>query len=474
MTATATTYSAFTDDAMGTDDVVGLLGRLASKKVAAGELTAAAIARAREADDHLGAIAAERFEDARREADAHPGGAFAGIPTLIKDMVDVAGLPTRFGSAAFPNAAPATRHDPFVQQMQDLGMTAIAKTTMPEFGFTPSTEFPDGPPTRNPWNLDRSAGGSSGGSAAMVAAGVVPIAHAADGGGSIRIPAACCGLVGLKPSSGRLVASKNTAHQIVPIVADGVVTRSVRDTVHYFAHAEQHYLNPKLPPMGLMDRPIARPLRIAAVDSIPQMGQVDGVVQAAFDDTIALLEDLGHRVTPIEPPIAPTFADDFLQLYQLFGAATVKVGRQVWGPAFERELLTEFTEGLGAAFGANWHSAPGLVRRLRNTRKELVARTLGYDVVMSPTVAQIPPLLGHLGMDLTYDVLFPRVMDWAHFTPLANAAGTPSISLPLAHDVDTNLPIGIMFNGSYGQERTLLELALQLEAARPWPTLTDA
>ena len=137
-------------------------------------------------------------------------------------------------------------------------------------------------------------------------------------------------------------------------------------------------------------------------------------------------------------------------------------------------MLTEFTEGLGAAFGANWHSAPGLVRRLRNTRKELVARTLGYDVVMSPTVAQIPPLLGHLGMDLTYDVLFPRVMDWAHFTPLANAAGTPSISLPLAHDVDTNLPIGIMFNGSYGQERTLLELALQLETARPWPTLTDA
>jgi len=467
-----TTFSTFTDDALGTDDVVGLLRRLAAKEVTVAELTAAAIARAREADEHLGAIAAERFEDAQREADVHAGGAFAGIPTLIKDMVDVAGLPTRFGSDAFPTAAPAAKNDSFVQQMVDLGMTVIAKTTMPEFGFTPSTEFPDGPPTRNPWNLERSAGGSSGGSAAMVAAGVVPIAHAADGGGSIRIPAACCGLVGLKPSAGRLIASKNTAHQIVPIVADGVVTRSVRDTAHYFAHAEQHYLNPKLPPMGLVNRPIERPLRIAALGRVPEMGQVDGVVQAAFVDTVRLLEDLGHRVTPIEPPVAPTFADDFLRLYQLFGAATVKAGRQVWGPAFERERLTEFTEGLGAAFGANWHRAPGLVRRLRATRKELAARTQGYDVVLSPTVAQIPPLLGYLGMDLTYDVLFPRVMEWAHFTPVANAAGTPSISLPLAHDADTNLPIGMMVNGSYGQERTLLELALQLEAARPWPMLT--
>ncbi|MBK6856588.1 MAG: hypothetical protein IPG97_08580 [Microthrixaceae bacterium] len=140
-----TTFSTFTDDALGTDDVVGLLRRLAAKEVTVAELTAAAIARAREADEHLGAIAAERFEDAQREADVHAGGAFAGIPTLIKDMVDVAGLPTRFGSDAFPTAAPAAKNDSFVQQMVDLGMTVIAKTTMPEFGFTPSTEFPDGP-----------------------------------------------------------------------------------------------------------------------------------------------------------------------------------------------------------------------------------------------------------------------------------------------------------------------------------------
>lgn len=466
-----TTFSAVTDDALGADDAVGLLRRIAEREVSAGELTAAAIARARRADEHLGALVAERFGAAQREADAHDGGPFAGIPTLIKDMVDVAGLPTRFGSDAFPSAAPAAKHDPFVQQMIDLGMTVIAKTTMPEFGFTPSTEFPDGPPTRNPWNLDRSAGGSSGGSAAMVAAGVVPIAHAADGGGSIRIPAACCGLVGLKPSSGRLIASRNTAHQIVEIVADGVVTRSVRDTAHYFAHAEQRYLNPKLPPMGLVDRPLERPLRIASLDRSPSPGEVDGAVQSAFDDTVRLLEDLGHRVTPIDPPVADTFVDDFVSLYQLFGAASAKAGRSVWGPAFERARLSDFTEGLGAEFKGKWYRTPGLVRRLRSTRKDLAERIKGFDVVLTPTVAQVPPPLGHLGMDLTYDVLFPRVMEWAQFTPLANAAGTPSISLPLAHDAATNLPVGIMFSGHYGQERTLLELALQLEAARPWASL---
>ncbi|WP_436792871.1 amidase [Actinospongicola halichondriae] len=462
------TYSTVTDDALGTDDVVGLLRRIADREVTAGELTAAAVARAEDADEHLGAIASERFADAQRDADVHAGGPFAGVPTMVKDMVDFAGLPTRFGSDAFSNAAPASKHDPLVQQIDDLGMTVIAKTTMPEFGFTPSTEFADGPPTRNPWNLDRSAGGSSGGSASMVAAGVVPIAHAADGGGSTRIPAACCGLVGLKPSVGRLVASKNTAHQVVAVVADGVVTRSVRDTAHYYAHAEQQYLNPKLPPMGLVDRPIERPLRIAALDRSPAPGPIDDAVQAAFDDTLQLLEGLGHRVTPIDPPVAPTFVDDFLTMWQLFGVATARAGKFVWGPAFERSQLTDFTEGLAAAFGSQWHRVPGVVWRLRRTRKELAKRTAGYDLVVSPTVAQLPPALGHLGMDLPYDVLMTRVMEWANFTALANAAGTPSISLPLGHDADTNLPIGIMFGADFGQERMLLELALQLELAQPW------
>lgn len=466
-----TAYSATTDDALGADDVVDLLRRIARHDVTAAELTAAAIDRAVRADPELGALAAERFDQARAEAATHPGGPFAGIPTVIKDMVDVAGLPTRHGSNAFPTAKPAERNDLFVDQMVDLGMTVIAKSTMPEFGFTPSTEFPDAPPTRNPWNLDRSAGGSSGGSAALVAAGVVPIAHAADGGGSIRIPASCCGLVGLKPSDGRLTASKNTAHQIVPVVADGVLTRSVRDTAYYFAQAERLYLNPKLPPIGTVDRPLDRPLRIASLDHSPAPGECDGPVRAAFESMIRLLEGLGHQVTPIEPPVDASFVDDFIGLYQLFGAATVHGGRFVWNPAFERALLTDNTKGLATAFGNRWHRVPGLVRRLRATRKQVAERTRAYDVILTPTVTHIPPPLGHLGMDLPYDTLIPRVMEWLHFTPLANAAGTPAISLPLGHDAETNLPIGMMFSAHFGQERILLELALQLEEAQPWASI---
>lgn len=463
-----TSYSAVTEDALGDDDVIGLLQRLARRDVTAAELTAAAIERAARADVKLAALAAERFDEAQAEAVEHPGGPFAGIPTAVKDMVDVRGLPTRFGSAAFATAKPARRNDAFVDQMVDLGMTVIAKTTMPEFGFIPSTEFPNGPPTRNPWNLDRSAGGSSGGSAAMVAAGVVPIAHAADGGGSTRIPASCCGLVGLKPSVGRLVASKNTAHQVVPVVVDGVLTRSVRDTAYYYAQAERFYLNPRLPPIGTVDRPLDRPLRVALLDHSPAPGAIDGPVRRTFESTIVLLERLGHRVTPIAAPVEYSFVDDFVGLYQFFGAATVYGGRYVWGPAFERALLTDFTEGLGREFRRTWRRLPGLIRRLRGTRKHISERTKAYDVVLTPTVAQAPPVLGHLGMDLPYDTLMPRVMEWLQFTPLANAAGTPAISLPLGHDTATNLPIGMMFGAHFGQERTLLELALQLEEAQPW------
>lgn len=459
------TYSAFADDALGSDDVVGLLRRIARREVNASELTAASISRAQSAEPHLGALAAERFDAATREAERRQRGGFSGIPTAIKDMVDVAGLPTRFGSDAFPGAQPAKRNDPLVQEMVDLGMTVIAKTTMPEFGFTPSTEFPDAPPTRNPWNVDHSAGGSSGGSAALVAAGVVPIAHGADGGGSIRIPASCCGLVGLKPSVGRLTSSRNTAHQIVEVVCDGVVTRSVRDTAFYYAQAEQQFLNPRLPPIGTVDRPLERPLRVAAIDDSPTPGELDGPVRSTFDSTVALLDELGHSVTPIRAPVEARFVDDFISLFQLFGAATLVGGRYVWGPSFERDGVSDFVVGLGGAFERRWHRVPALVRRLRRTRRTLAERTAEFDVVLSPTVAQVPPQLGHLGMNLPYDTLFPRVIEWASFTALANAAGTPSISLPMGHAADTNLPVGMMFTGHFGQERTLLELALQLELA---------
>lgn len=468
------TIHAFSDDALGDDDVTGLLARLANREVSSSELVEASIERAAVVEPDLAAIASENFDAARRSASTHPGGPFAGLPTLIKDMVHLEGHATRWGSGAFHAVRPATKNDPFVDQMLDLGMVPIAKTTMPEFGFTPSTEFPDAPPTRNPWNLDRSIGGSSGGSAAFVAAGVVPIAHAADGGGSIRIPAACGGLVGLKPSVGRLTDSANTAHQLVDIVVDGMVTRSVRDTAFYFAQAERRYLHPKLPPIGTVDRPLERPLRIAVIDHSPAPGDIDAAVRAGLDDTVALLESLGHRLEPIAPPVGEQFVDDFVGLYQLLAFGALRGGKVAFDRDFDRGGAAEFTEGLGAAFGNQFHKVPGIVRRLRASRRQMATDLAAYDVILSPTVAQLPPPLGHLGMDLDYDTLFPRVMEWAQFTPMANATGAPAISLPLAHDAVTNLPVGMMFNGHFGDERLLLELALQLESAAPWPTMASA
>lgn len=193
---------AFRDDVLASHDAVALAALIARREISAQEACAAAVARA-EAVGALGAVACADYARALQRA-GHPSpGPLSGVPTFVKDNVDVAGLPTRHGSAAVP-AHPARQDGPFVRQFLDQGLIPLGKSRLPEFGFNATTEFADGaPPTRNPWHTGHSSGASSGGAAALVAAGVVPIAHANDGGGSIRIPAACCGLVGLKPSRGR-------------------------------------------------------------------------------------------------------------------------------------------------------------------------------------------------------------------------------------------------------------------------------
>jgi len=473
-----TTTHAFTDDALGDADATELAARIRSGEVSSVEVIDAAITRATRTEPDLHAIAEEGFERARRQADATSGSPnadtrpFAGVPTFIKDMIDVTGHRTRFGSSAFPTARPAALSDPFAQQMFDMGMINLGKTTMPEFGFTPSTEFPDAPATANPWNTARSAGGSSGGSAAMVAAGVVPIAHAADGGGSTRIPASCCGLVGLKPTRGRLIASRTTARQLVAIVVDGVLTRSVSDTIGYITEAERRHRNPRLESVGPIDRPLERKLRIGVIDDAPVAGSIDEGVRREFEASVNLLEGLGHRIDRRAAPVSSEFAEDFVTLYKLLAAAALAADGKAFGPAFEPALATEFTKGLADSVKQVKRRVPGAIRRLRASQRRSDDDFGPCDVIMMPTVAQVPPELGHLGMDLDVDTLFPRVIDWACFTPYANATGTPSISLPLGHDPATNCPVGMTFGARTGQDRLLLELALQLEQAQPWRRIT--
>src|SRR5512139_3873996 len=225
-----TRVSAFTDDALGEDDAVGIAARIRSGEVSAAEVEAAAVARVRRVDPVLHAVAHAAYDRPRRSTDT--GAALYGVPTFVKDNTDVVGMPSNHGSAAW-TTRPAKRDGRYTRQYLSTGMTVLGKSRLPEFGFNATTEFMDEEPTRNPWNTGYSVGASSGGAAALVASGAVPVAHANDGGGSIRIPAAAAGLVGLKPSRGRHIAGEETRFLPVDIVSEGVVTRTVRDTAAF-------------------------------------------------------------------------------------------------------------------------------------------------------------------------------------------------------------------------------------------------
>jgi amidase len=258
------TSHGFSNDALGEDDAVGVAERIRKRVVSAREVVAAAIARARLVEPSLCAIELETFEAALASADLHTQGPFAGVPMFVKDAIDVRGLPTNMGSRAL-RARPAEKDERFTEQLWSQGLVCLGKSKMPELGFNASNEFVGAPSTRNPWNTEYSTGASSGGSAALVASGVVPIAHGNDGGGSTRIPAAACGLVGLKPTRGRLVVSNAARHLPIQIICEGVLTRSVRDTAQFYAAAEQFYRNEKLEPIGSVTTPSARRLRIGLV-----------------------------------------------------------------------------------------------------------------------------------------------------------------------------------------------------------------
>src|SRR6202020_1670710 len=254
---------AFGDDALGHFDAVGLIDALNSGQVGRAEVVDAAIARTEAVNPALNGMAYEAFDRARAQAAAPSrAGFFSGVPTFIKDNVDVAGLPTTRGTDAWPPRRVEVDSE-FARMYLATGMRPLGKTQISEYGFSASAEHPRLGPVRNPWNTEHTAGASSSGSAAFVAAGAVPIAHANDGGGSIRIPASCNGLVGLKPSRGRLPLDKEVSQMPIRIVANGMLSRSVRDTAAFYAEAEQIWPTTKLRPIGHVKHPGTERLRIA-------------------------------------------------------------------------------------------------------------------------------------------------------------------------------------------------------------------
>lgn len=460
--------SAHSDDALGGSDAVDIAGRIRRGEIRASDAVQAAIARAERVNPQLNAIAAPLFDSAREQADRPSSGVFAGVPTFIKDSDAVQGSPARFGSRGMP-IEPAEESTPFVKQFLSVGLVNLGKATTPEFGFTGTTEALLYGPTHNPWRRGFSPGGSSGGSAALVASGVVPIAHANDGGGSIRIPASCCGLVGLKSSRGRVLAVKGSGLLPIKIVHQGMLSRSVRDTATFFCAAERYYRNPRLPEIGLVSRP-GRRLRIGFFSDIGEHTPAHPDCVEATNEAAKLCESLGHSVEPAPLPFDEEFHEDFFALWATLAFAVTRFGKKLVHPDFDRRQVEPFTEDLAQHCLENASSVPAAILRLRKFASRYAREFERYDVLMNPTVATPPPEHGHIGPDVPFATCLERLKWFIPFTPIQNISGSPAISLPLGRNGE-GLPIGIQFASPMGDERSLLELALELEEAAPWPNL---
>lgn len=464
----------FTDDALGDLDAIGVAQRIASGEISAAEAVEAAIERVTKADAELDAVQYEAFDRARAEARSVRASAdrpFAGVPTFIKDNNDVAGMPTCHGSAAL-TPHPVSRTFKCTEQFLAQGYVALGKSTMPEFGLTATTEFADRPPTRNPWNIDHSAGASSGGSAALVASGAVPIAHGNDGGGSLRIPAAACGLVGLKATRARLLDQPGARMLPVNVAAEGVVSRTVRDTAHHLAAMERTHRNRKLPFVGLVEGPGSRRLRIGLATVSPTGADLHPETAAQVHDTAELLASLGHEVSDYTLPIEARFVDDFGLYWGFFADLMSLSSRLAHRGHYDASKLDPFTKGLAAMWRRDKSHLPGAIRSLRSAVAIYDSVFADRDVVLSPTLNHPAPELGFLSPNVEFAEVFGRLTRYVGFTPINNVSGGPAVSLPTPVGAD-NLPGSIHLSAARGDERTLLELAYELEEARPFPTLAQ-
>lgn len=446
-------------------DAVETAARIASGEISAAEAVEAAIARAKALEPAINAIAFKRFERARDDA-ATVSGPWAGVPTFIKDLDDVIGEPSGFGSRAFPGYK-GKEQTPLINAYLGLGVVSLGKSTTPEFGLTATTEPLSTGATKNPWNTNYSTGGSSGGAAALVAAGVVPVAHGSDGGGSIRIPAACCGAVGLKVSKRRYPDARDDPVGPIGLSVHGVLSRTVRDTAAVIAAMETAPGVSGLPPVGLVTGPSSRRLRIALFTRGAAGRPIDTEVVEAAESAARLCENLGHTVAPISIPFDKSVEDAFLLYWAAMAHAIVTTWENVTtlkrnGLAFE-----PLTLGLVDYFETRRSALPAAISLLEAARPQYEALFSAADVLLSPVLAAPPVELGWLDVKLDFDVGLERLLNYAQFTGLYNVVGAPAISLPLATS-KAGLPVGVMFGAKAGDEKTLLELSYELELAAPW------
>ncbi|MEU3019117.1 amidase [Nocardiopsis sp. NPDC007018] len=394
-----------------------------------------------------------------------------GVPVPIKDLDTVAGVRVTFGSRVYSDHV-APRDSAMVSRLRDAGAVFLGKTNTPEFGSTCHTENGVAPPSRNPWDTDLSPGGSSGGAAAAVAAGLAPVAQASDGGGSVRIPASVCGLFGLKPTRGRISLGPDRA-DFHGLSTAGPITRSVLDAALMLDAMECHLpgdLHTAPPPPGggtFVDHARREPgrLRVARYRDTGATGiGVHPDVVAAHEDTTRLLLELGHEVEEIDNPGETVFGGSYLEDFQYLWAAIASASPV--DPARENEL-TPINRWLRER--ARRTTVPELMAataRLQHGTRALLAATSGFDAVLSPTLARPAVPIGHFTSGGPEEE-FRLMTEFTPFTSLYNVTGQPSVSVPL-HWSSEGLPIGSMLTGRMGGEGTLLSLSAQLERARPW------
>jgi amidase len=450
-------------------DATELAARIRRGDITAVEAVDTAIAQIEALQPQLNFLVSDSFERARDRAKAgDASGPFGGVPYLIKDMFDVIGSVTRYGSRFSAVLPPATHQGAMIDAIEASGLIIVGRSALGEFGFLPTTEPLAFGPTRNPWNLALSTGGSSGGSAAAVAAGVVPMADAADGGGSIRIPASACGLFGLKPSRGRLVGQTVPAGGFDLTVQHGL-TRSVRDSATLFAATERHGVGAVYPPIGNVTTPASRRLRIGVLPYSLKRRAPHHDVQAGVDATVRLLEALGHSVRPTEWPVdGVALSEDFGVLYSNGALGVVKLLRANLGRDPDDSML----EPLTLAMAARAEADPTGTLEAVTDRMNAVAGVYDswfdeFDVVLSPVMLTPTVRLGEIRGDVPVDLLLKRLDAFVDYTVLHNIAGAPAMSVPLHWTAD-GLPVGMQFAARGGNERTLFELALELEDAQPW------
>jgi len=462
-------------------DALGLAELVKRKQVSAGELLETAIARAERVNPKLNAIVHSAYDQAHAAiARRLPDGPFTGVPFLLKDLgCEAIGYPTNSGSRFFANYQWTFDSEIWIR-LRRAGLVAFARTTSPELGISPATEARVyGGPTRNPWNLDHTPGGSSGGSGAAVAAGVVPMAHGSDGGGSVRIPASCCGLFGLKPTRARLPDGPASGEGWGGVAIDGVLTRSVRDSAVMLdachgadlgaPYAAPHVARPyaeeiKSPP---------RRLKIAFCKTTLHGLPIHPECAAAVEAAARLCGELGHELVEAKPSF------DFEKAVQAWTkvvacgtALSVRLRAQALGRQPGADEIEPATRGaIECAKAISGQDYLHAINTIHVTGRQIAQFFESHDILITATLAEPPARIGRFAMSnpdfLDYRLGPKGIIHYSPFTSIFNMTGQPAASIPL-HWSQDGLPVGTHVAARFGDEARLLQLAAQLEQARPW------